>query len=45
MGGVMMYWYQREESFPDLSRYGSDFCSAPGQYFVTHPGLLLAFTY
>jgi hypothetical protein len=33
MGGVMMYWYRKEGSCPSLSRYGSDYCSAPGMYF------------
>lgn len=32
MGGVMMYWHRKEASCPDLSKFGSDYCSAPGQY-------------
>ena len=31
MGGVMMYWYRKEESCPSLSRYGADYRSAPGK--------------
>lgn len=34
MGGVMMYWYQKEESCPSLSRYGADYCSAPGKLLL-----------
>ena len=34
MGGVMMYWYWKEESCPSLSRYGADYCSAPGQLLL-----------
>jgi hypothetical protein len=30
MGGIMMYWFRREQSCPDLLRYSSDYCSAPG---------------
>lgn len=34
MGGVMMYWYRKEESCPSLSRFGADYCSAPGKLFL-----------
>ena len=37
-GGVMKYWYHLESTSPNLSRYGSDFLSAPGNllYPVCH---------
>jgi len=35
MGGVMMYWYRKEESCPSLSRYSADYCSAPGQLLLS----------
>jgi len=34
MGGVMMYLYWKEESCLSLSRYGADYCSAPGQLLL-----------
>jgi hypothetical protein len=39
-GGVMMYWYRKEESCPNLSRFGSDYCSAPGMSSAASLGVL-----
>jgi hypothetical protein len=33
-GGYMKYWYQASLRRPNLSKMGSDFCSAPGMWFI-----------
>jgi hypothetical protein len=41
MGGVMMYWYRKEGSCPNLSKYGSDYCSAPSQSATQYANRIL----
>jgi hypothetical protein len=43
IGDTILYWHLNWNNHPELSRFASDYCSAPGRTFSTRSTMLLRF--